>query len=95
MPDVTEGMESPSEHSHLLNALISRIQAWADNAYCDYIGHQRRDECLGWEAKVDQGKFGINELEANKAAAERLGRHRAYAQVVRELNEVKASLGIP
>jgi len=60
-----------------LAELAKRLQTRADNAYCDYIGQLRRDECLGWEIKVERGKFGEAELKAHCAAAEKLGRHRA------------------
>ena len=39
-------------------ALLERMRARADNAYCAYIEQLRRDECLGWEIKVERGKFG-------------------------------------
>ena len=63
-----------------LKDLRDRLQARADNAYCDYIGLCRRDECLGWEAKVEKGAFGEAELKAHKAAAEKLGWHRALQE---------------
>ena len=46
-----------------VRGLLDRLQARADNAYCDYIGLCRRDECLGWEAKVEKGLFGDAEPE--------------------------------
>ena len=61
--------------------LIERLQARADNAYVDYINWCRRDECLGWEAKIEKGVLGLAELEAHKRAAEALGRHRALQEV--------------
>lgn len=67
--------------------LVERLQARADNAYVDYIGLCRRDECLGWEAKVGRGIFGLHELEAHKKAAEMLGRHRALQEVANLLRE--------
>ena len=70
-----------------LHELVTQLQARADNAYQAYIGLCRRDECLGWEAKIDKGLFGLAELTAHKNAAEKLGRQRALheaADVVRQ-----------
>ena len=70
-----------------LTELEKRLRAKADNAYCDYIGQLRRDECLGWEIKVERGKFGDAELKAHCAAAEKLGRHRALHEAANMLSE--------
>ena len=79
-------MEKPE--LDILMDLLTRFNARCENAYLEYIGLCRADPCLGWEAKVDQGKFGLTELEAHKKAAEMLGRHRAYGAIIRELREV-------
>ena len=71
-----------------LTDVLERMRARADNAYCDYIGQLRRDECLGWEIKVERGKFGEAELKAHCAAAEKLGRHRALHEAASMLAEV-------
>ena len=63
-----------------LKDLLRILNARADNTYCDYIGLCRRDECLGWEAKVEKLAFGDAELKAHKDAAERLGQHRALQE---------------
>ena len=70
-----------------MNDLLERLRARADNAYCDYIGQLRRDECLGWEIKVERGKFGEAEMKAHCAAAEKLGRHRALHEAANLLEE--------
>lgn len=67
--------------------LLERLIARADNAYIDYINKCRREECLGWEVKVDRGKFGFKELQAHKDAAEQLGKHRALHEAVKMLKE--------
>lgn len=75
-------------HESPLEALVGRLQARADNAYCEYIGRLRCDECLGWEIKTERGLFREPELKAHTAAAEMLGRHRALSEaaaLVREL----------
>lgn len=74
-----------------LTDVLERMRARADNAYCDYIGQLRRDECLGWEIKVERGKFGEAELKAHCAAAEKLGRHRALHDAANMLAEVLRS----
>ena len=71
-----------------VRGLLDRLQTRADNAYGDYIGLCRRDECLGWEAKVEKGLFGDAELKAHKDAAEQLGRHRALQEVANLLHEM-------
>ena len=77
-----------------LTDVLERMRARADNAYCDYIGQLRRDECLGWEIKVERGKFGEEELKAHCAAAEKLGRHRALHEAANMLEEaLRSNLG--
>ena len=71
--------------------VLERMRARAENAYCDYIGQLRRDECLGWEIKVERGKFGEAEMKAHCAAAEKLGRHRALHEAANMLAEVLRS----
>ena len=66
----------------ILEELADRLQARADNAYTEYIGQCRRDECLEWEIKVEHGKFGFQELHAHKEAAITLGRNRALHEAV-------------
>lgn len=83
-----EQMEAQGPVDVNVRGLLDRLQARADNAYCDYIGLCRRDECLGWEAKVEKGLFGDAELKAHKDAAERLGRHRALQEAVNLLHEL-------
>ena len=71
--------------------VLERMRARADNAYCDYIGQLRRDECLGWEIKVERQEFGEAELKAHCAAAENLGRHRALHEAAKMLEEALRS----
>lgn len=72
----------------MLTDMLERMRARADNAYIDYIGQERRDECLGWEIKIERGVFGEYELKAHRAAAEQLGRHRALHEAIGMLTEV-------
>lgn len=71
-----------------VRGLLERLQARADNAYCDYIGLCRRDECLGEEIKIERHIFGAPELKAHRDAAEKLGRHRALQEAANLLNEL-------
>jgi len=81
--------EQPTQPPVVLStALLERMRARADNAYCAYIEQLQRDECLGWESKVERGKFGKPEIAAHCKASEILGRHRALheaAEMVAEL----------
>ena len=74
--------------SDALFALSGRLKARSDNAYIDYISRCGNPACLGWEAKVEKGTFGLTELEAHKAAAEKLGRHRALMEAHNLLDEI-------
>lgn len=56
-----------------------RLREKADRAYCDMIDQSRRDECLGYAAKLKDGGFGEKELEAHCKMREFLGMHTAYA----------------
>ena len=66
-----------------LQLILGRLQARSENSYIEYIGRCRKDQCLGWEAKVDAGEFGKDELQAHKDAQEMLGKHRAYAEAIK------------
>lgn len=58
-----------SERGIPLDALVKCLQTRADNAYCEYMDRLRRNECLGWEIKIERGLFREPELKAHKAAA--------------------------
>jgi len=60
---------------------VDKVRGMSSRAYCDYIDQMRRDECLGHEQKLKEGKFGAIELNAHCDAAELLGRHRAFAEI--------------
>jgi hypothetical protein len=68
-----------------LEQLRSSLQGQSDAAYIRYVETLRRDECLGWEAKVKGRKFGEPELKAHTLAAELLGMHRAFAAAVADV----------
>lgn len=68
----------------------AEIRAMSDRAYSQYIQQMSRPECLGWEAKAVNGRFGIKELEAHTTAGELLGRHRALAEAATMLAALPA-----
>lgn len=74
-----------------LTDVLERMRARADNAYCEYIGQLRRDECLGWEIKVERGEFGEAEMKAHFTAAQKIGRHRAFHEAANMLEEALRS----
>ena len=59
-----------------------KLFAFADNEYCRGIDQSRRTECLGWEAKVKNGKFGGKEFEAHAKANKHFGGHFAIYEAV-------------
>lgn len=71
-----------------LEDLLSHMKARASNTYCQYIDMMSRDECLGWEAKVKCGEFKKVELDAHSAAAQMLGKHRAFSDAVEMLRDL-------
>jgi hypothetical protein len=66
---------------------LSRLSS---DAYCHFIALSSRTECLGWKAKVANGKFGKPELDAHTRAWEALGKHRAYNHILTEVTKVEA-----
>lgn len=63
-----------------------RVKALMDNKYIEYIGLCRRDECLGVDFKIEHDIFKQPELKAHTEAAQKLGEHRAYADVLKMLS---------
>lgn len=55
--------------------LVRQMQAFADRQYCLGIEMLKRQECLGWEAKVKAGKFGQAHLDAHVQAGRHFGAH--------------------
>lgn len=78
--------------SALTAGLGGTFRAMSDNAYCAYIQQMRRETCLGWEHKVQTGKFGRDNLDGFMRAAEWLGRHRAMAEAERMANDLQANI---
>ena len=78
---------NPACPGRLVDKIVNRLRAKADNSYNDYISINKRDECLGWEIKVERGKFGKAELDAHMAASKKLGRYQALCEAVKLINE--------
>lgn len=62
-----------------------KTQIAAGRAYCNYIDCGRKEECLGEKAKIENGNFGVKELNAHKQAEEYLGEHRSLIKCSKEL----------
>lgn len=63
-------------------ALINALKCRGDTAYTHYAIVCQSAECRGAAAKLKAGEFGDQELKAHVHAAEELGRHRAYYEVI-------------
>lgn len=78
------GMITTDQAEAYANARVEKVleelRKLSEGAYCLYIDTLYRDECLGWEAKVKDGRFGEREFNAHKKAHEFLGQHRAFAE---------------
>lgn len=72
----------------ILLSLIGRLYNMADRAYFSGIDQIQSDECLGWEIKIERGKFGASDLKAHCAAAESFGRHRALQEAAAMLSQL-------
>ena len=73
-----------------LDDVLGRIKARADTAYCHYIGLLRRDVCLGQKIKFELHSFGETELNAHCEAAEVLGKHRAFHEILKMIRDSMA-----
>lgn len=78
--------------SVLTDGLGGTFRAMSDNAYGAYIKQMRREVCLGWEHKVQTGKFGHDNLDGFMRAAEWLGRHKALDEAERLANDLQAKI---
>ena len=58
-----------------LAAQTSALHAFADRKYCIAIEYARRNEALGWESKVKNGRFGVDEYACHKNMNEAYGAH--------------------
>lgn len=58
-----------------LAAQADSLRAFADRKYCAAIEYARRNEALGWEWKVKNGRFGADEYACHKSMNEAYGAH--------------------
>lgn len=58
-----------------LAAQASALHAFADRKYCIAIEYARRNEALGWESKVKNGRFGEDEYACHKNMNQAYGAH--------------------
>ena len=63
-----------------VKTLLEQITSESDAAYCQSLRQFETTECLGWERKVSDGKFGIAEHNAHRKANELMGRHQGLAR---------------
>ncbi len=63
---------------------VEMLKKKSDDTYGEYVRMCCYDtKCLGAEAKLRDGTFGMANLEALMKAAEFLGKHRAYAEMLK------------
>jgi hypothetical protein len=78
-----EGGEVPDQ-------FLSALRAYADNEYCLGIRMaHREDKCLGWEAKLKAGKFGLAEMDAHEKMNKHFGAHYGIYEAI---NRARAAL---
>lgn len=75
----------------VINDLLTRIKARADNAYLQGIAICRQDACLGEQIKMEKGIFGPDELKGHRAASEAFGKHKAFNEVLQMFKELDIS----
>ena len=51
------------------------------------------DKCKGAEWKIENGKFGLEDLKSHKQYSELIGFHRGICHVLKALKDVKAKMG--
>lgn len=69
-------------HALARDELIKELKQRGDAAYASSWEIGMSTPCLGFEAKLRSAEFGAKELQAHRASAEQLGRHRAFYEVV-------------
>lgn len=73
----------------IIDEIIVKLKKQSDMAYIEYLNQLKRNECLGWEAKVKKGTFGQAEYEAHNTANVEFGRHQAFNEVIRMLHQYR------
>lgn len=70
---------------HKVREAIESSKEYASLAYCSGSDTSKRQECLGWEAKVACGSFGAPEFECHRMANNWFGQHRGAWNVINAL----------
>lgn len=65
---------------------LERVMKDADSAYIEYIRQMEKPDCLGFQAKMNYGKFGLEQLEAHCKASHLLGQHRGIHHAIKMLS---------
>jgi hypothetical protein len=92
MPEQPEhGSPRSNVESAMEANLIKALELLRDNAYLTYIRLSGADLMKGADWYMQNGKFTRERLEAHQAAAAWLGKHQAYAQVLKLLQSREAA----
>jgi hypothetical protein len=81
----------PTDATPPLATFKRALLAYADEEYCRSLRMFRTDPCLGWEAKVKNGKYGPVEHNAHKEANEHMGAHRGIYAAVKFVEDMLAA----
>jgi len=73
------------ERKKCVDLLHKEIKAYADNQYCAGCDMTKGTECLGWEYKALNGKFGKPEFKAHKEASELFGNHYGAMHILNKI----------
>jgi hypothetical protein len=73
----------------IIDKIIGELKQQSDIAYVNYVNQMRKNECLGWEAKVKCGEFGRVELDAHNRASSEFGKHQAFNEAIRMLHQYR------
>ena len=80
--------EQSLKAGHVETLIIDHLRSKSTEAYLNYIRLHKKQECLGFEAKIASGEFGTHELESHKKAQEWYGKHCAYSDAIRIINDI-------
>lgn len=69
--------------------IIESLKAFADAKYISALKQCEQDACLGWEHKVQNGKYGDSEHQAHANASKDFGAHFGIYEALKHL--LKAS----
>lgn len=67
---------------------IADLKRQSERAYCESLDIAGSTKCLGWQAKVDNNKFGIVEMEGHRKHNNLMGRHQGLAKALGDLRKL-------